>query len=82
MLALKERPPLLWPEYAIVEPVHYSKLIELDKPTYVRGLLSPNHVSKHEIHLLGQTKSKYKTTINAYMPPIMRIKNVIKFITC
>tara|TARA_Y100000588_G_scaffold390693_1_gene496928 strand:+ start:1160 stop:2545 length:1386 start_codon:yes stop_codon:yes gene_type:complete len=66
MLALKERPPLLWPEYAIVEPVHYSKLIELDKPTYVRGLLSPNHVSKHEIHLLGQTKSKYKTTIKEF----------------
>lgn len=66
MLALIERPPLLWPEYAIVEPVHYYKLIELDKPTYVRGLLSPNHVSNQEIHLLGHTKSKYKTTIKEF----------------
>ncbi len=66
MLALKGRPSYAWPKYSITEPVHYYDLIELKNPTYVRSLLTPNHVSNYKIHLLGNTKSKFKTTIKQY----------------
>ena len=66
MLALIERPPLLWPEYAIVYPKDFFELVDFHSPKYVRSLFSHNHESKTKTFLLGNSKSKRVTDLKTF----------------
>lgn len=66
MLALQERPPLLWPEYAIASPKDFYELIDFHSPKYVRALFSHNHESGKKIFLLGNRKSGKVTDLKAF----------------
>lgn len=87
MLALKERPPLSWPEYSIAYPTEFYTLIGFESPKYVRGLLSKNHSSKKYIHLLGNTKSKRLTDLKSFKNETSRyvrgiLNNESKSVNC
>lgn len=66
MLALKERPPLSWPEYAIASPKDFYDLIDFHSPKYVRALFSKNHESGHRTFLLGNRNSKSVTDLKTF----------------
>ena len=66
MLALIERPPLLWPEYAITYPKDFFELVDFHSPKYVRSLFSHNHESKTKTFLLGNSKSKRVTDLKTF----------------
>ncbi|CAM4140421.1 hypothetical protein BIW53_12010 [Pseudoalteromonas byunsanensis] len=66
MLALQERPPVSWPEYAIASPKDFYELIDFHSPKYVRALFSNNHESGRKIFLLGNRKSSKVTDLKTF----------------